>query len=203
MAPKTIKKAISDALEDLSPENLEKFRVHLIDRRDEPRVRRNRVAGKNFLEIADVLVTHFTEAKAPAVAVEILNDIGCAADASSLEEETVGQSSKLGSSGTATPSPGPTGVNTTADGKHFVDKHRIKLIERVSNIAAILDELLEEDVIQEETYDKIRVLPTCQDKMRELYSGPLKAGGIKGKDKFYTILEKKERFLVDELKEMK
>uniref|UniRef100_A0A8C9Y5F8 CARD domain-containing protein n=1 Tax=Sander lucioperca TaxID=283035 RepID=A0A8C9Y5F8_SANLU len=88
-------------------------------------------------------------------------------------------------------------------GKHFVDKYRIKLIERVSNIAAILDELLEEDVIQEETYDKIRVLPTCQDKMRELYSGPLKAGGIKVKDKFYTILEKKERFLVDELKEMK
>ncbi|KAF1388301.1 hypothetical protein PFLUV_G00088780 [Perca fluviatilis] len=198
MAPKTVKRAISDILEDLSAENLEKFRVQLIDRREEPRVRRNRVAGKNFLEIADVLVTHFTEAGAPAVVVEILKDIGCAEDAVCLEQETGGQCSKPGSSGT-----GATGVNTGADGKHFVDKHRIKLIERVSNIAIILDELLDEDVIQQETYDKIKVLPTSQEKMRELYSGPLKAGGIRCKDKFYNILEKRERYLVDELKEMK
>ncbi|KAF1380262.1 hypothetical protein PFLUV_G00185010 [Perca fluviatilis] len=103
----------------------------------------------------------------------------------------------------ATPSAGATGVNTMADGKHFVDKHRIKLIDRVNNIAVILDELLEEDILQQEMYDKIRVLPTSQEKMRELYSGPLKAGGIRCKDKFYSILEKKERYLVDELKEMK
>ncbi|XP_031162776.1 apoptosis-associated speck-like protein containing a CARD [Sander lucioperca] len=90
-----------------------------------------------------------------------------------------------------------------ADDKHFVDKHRNQLIERVSNIAAILDELLEEDVIQPETYDKIRVLSICQEKMRELYSGPLKAGGIRCKDKFYNILRKRERYLVDELKDMK
>ncbi|TDH11450.1 hypothetical protein EPR50_G00060930 [Perca flavescens] len=198
MAPKTVKRAISDTLEDLSPENLEKFRAHLIDRREEPRVRRNRVAGKNFLEIADVLVTHFTEDGAPAVVVEILNAIGCARDAVCLEQETGGQCSKPGSSGT-----GATGVNTTADGKHFVDKHKIKLIERVSNIAIMLDELLDEEVIQQETYDKIKVLPTSQEKMRELYNGPLKACGIKGKDKFYNILEKRERYLVDELKEMK
>ncbi|XP_039661982.1 uncharacterized protein LOC120562342 isoform X2 [Perca fluviatilis] len=99
----------------------------------------------------------------------------------------------------ATPSAGATGVNTGADGKHFVDKHRIKLIERVSNIAIILDELLYKDVIQQETYNKIRVLPTSQEKMRELYSGPLNAAGD-CKDIFYKIIEEKERYLVDELK---
>ncbi|XP_031169368.1 NACHT, LRR and PYD domains-containing protein 1 homolog [Sander lucioperca] len=87
-------------------------------------------------------------------------------------------------------------------GQHFVNKHRIKLIERVSNIGTILDELLDKDVIQPEMYDKIRVLPTCQDKMRELYSGPLNAAGA-CKDIFYKILEEKERYLVDELKEKK
>uniref|UniRef100_A0A8C9Y8B6 CARD domain-containing protein n=1 Tax=Sander lucioperca TaxID=283035 RepID=A0A8C9Y8B6_SANLU len=86
--------------------------------------------------------------------------------------------------------------------QHFVNKHRIKLIERVSNIGTILDELLDKDVIQPEMYDKIRVLPTCQDKMRELYSGPLNAAGA-CKDIFYKILEEKERYLVDELKEKK
>ncbi|XP_034729670.1 uncharacterized protein LOC117946004 isoform X2 [Etheostoma cragini] len=202
MAPKTVKKAISDALEDLSKEDLEKFRAELLDRREEPRVRRNRVEGKGYLQIADVLVTHFTEDRAPSVVVEILREIGCSSDAASLEKEIGAVSSKPGSSDTATPSGGKTGVETTADGKHFVDKHRTKLIERVSNIGIILDELLEQDVLQQEMYDKIRLLPTCQEKMRELYSGPLKAGGV-CKDKFYNILLQKERFLVDELKKMK
>ncbi|TDH11451.1 hypothetical protein EPR50_G00060940 [Perca flavescens] len=87
-------------------------------------------------------------------------------------------------------------------GQHFLDKHRIELIERVSNIAAILDELLYKDVIQQEMYNKIRVLPTCQEKMRELYSGPLNGTGA-CKDIFYNILEEKERYLVNELKEKK
>ncbi|XP_032375193.1 apoptosis-associated speck-like protein containing a CARD [Etheostoma spectabile] len=202
MAPKTVKKALSDALEDLTKEDFEKFRAELLDRREEPRVRRNRVEGKNYLQIADVLVTHFTEDRAPAVVVEILNVIGCSRDAACLEKEISGVSSKPGSGDTAAPSGGTTGVDTTADGKHFVDKHRTKLIERVSNIAVILDELLDQGVLQEEMYDKIRLLPTCQEKMRALYSGPLKAGGV-CKDKFYNILEDKERYLVEELKKMK
>ncbi|XP_039661994.1 NACHT, LRR and PYD domains-containing protein 1 homolog isoform X2 [Perca fluviatilis] len=87
-----------------------------------------------------------------------------------------------------------------ADEKHFVDKHRIKLIEKVSNIPAILDELLRENVIQEDSYDKIRALPTSQDKMRELVSGPLEAIGVQGKEIFYKILNKHESYLINDLK---
>ncbi|XP_078108433.1 uncharacterized protein LOC144519287 isoform X2 [Sander vitreus] len=87
-----------------------------------------------------------------------------------------------------------------ADEKHFVDKHRIKLIEKVSNIPAILDELLSENVIQEDSYDKIRALPTSQGKMRELFSGPLEASGVQGKEMFYKILNKHESYLINDLK---
>uniref|UniRef100_A0A8C9Y484 CARD domain-containing protein n=1 Tax=Sander lucioperca TaxID=283035 RepID=A0A8C9Y484_SANLU len=83
--------------------------------------------------------------------------------------------------------------------KHFVDKHRIKLIEKVSNIPAILDELLRENVIQEDSYDKIRALPTSQEKMKELFSGPLEASGVQGKEMFYKILNKHESYLINDL----
>ncbi|XP_035862451.1 uncharacterized protein LOC116060966 [Sander lucioperca] len=86
-----------------------------------------------------------------------------------------------------------------ADEKHFVDKHRIKLIEKVSNIPAILDELLRENVIQEDSYDKIRALPTSQEKMKELFSGPLEASGVQGKEMFYKILNKHESYLINDL----
>ncbi len=81
-----------------------------------------------------------------------------------------------------------------------MDKHQCALIQKVSNIGPILDELLKSGVIQQEGYDTIRAIPTTQEKMRALYSGPLKAGGQKAKDVFYKILEKKEPCLVTDLK---
>ncbi|XP_035772525.1 NACHT, LRR and PYD domains-containing protein 1b allele 3-like [Neolamprologus brichardi] len=85
-----------------------------------------------------------------------------------------------------------------ADGEDFVDKHRSQLIQRVSNIAPILDELLDKKVIDQEQYDKIRALPTSQDKMRELYSGPLKASAA-CKKIFYESLLANEIFLIEDL----
>ena len=66
------------------PEDFKKFCKQLVDRRKEPRVRRNRVVGKDFLDIADVLVSTFTEQYALDVADEILKDIECSNDAENL-----------------------------------------------------------------------------------------------------------------------
>lgn len=79
-----------------------------------------------------------------------------------------------------------------------MDKHRVELTNRVTNIGPILDELLDAKVIQQEQYDEIRALPTSQEKMRKLYSGPLKAGEA-CKDVFYKILERNEMFLIKDL----
>uniref|UniRef100_A0A8C6SUU7 Uncharacterized protein n=1 Tax=Neogobius melanostomus TaxID=47308 RepID=A0A8C6SUU7_9GOBI len=68
---------------------------------------------------------------------------------------------------------------------HFVDRHQIELIKRVSNINPILDHL---------------AIPTTQDKMRFLFRGPLKAGEP-SKDELLSALEKEEKYLIKDLRE--
>ncbi|XP_013763708.1 apoptosis-associated speck-like protein containing a CARD, partial [Pundamilia nyererei] len=80
-------------------------------------------------------------------------------------------------------------------GKHFVDKHRVQLIQRVSNVAPILDDLLGSDVISQESYHSIMALPTSQDKMRTLYSH---LNTERCNDIFYKILLENEKHLIDE-----
>ncbi|KAM8734423.1 uncharacterized protein AB9X84_023225 isoform 3-T3 [Acanthopagrus schlegelii] len=86
--------------------------------------------------------------------------------------------------------------------EHFVDKHRSELIEIVSDVEPILNELLHQNVIQQESYDKIKTLPTAEEKMRELISGPLKSCGVLGKDIFYEILIENEPLLIQDLETM-
>lgn len=186
MPPKTIRKAISNTLEDLSRRNFDKFCVELVDRKEEPRVRRSKVEDKSFLVVAEVLVSTFTETRAAAVTAEILREIECDEEADRLLEVAREINAKPGSSDHAV--------------KHFVDKHKDELIQRVSNIAPILDNLLTRKVVSEEIYDEIRVMSTTQKKMRELFSGPLRAGGASCKDIFYQLLEEHEAFLVEDLK---
>ncbi|XP_051261732.1 apoptosis-associated speck-like protein containing a CARD isoform X2 [Dicentrarchus labrax] len=199
MPPKTIRTALAEMLEDLSKKDLEKFCHQLLDRREEPRVRRNRVEGKSFLDIVDVLVSTFTERVALQVAVDILTQIDCNEAARALGEETAEYLPKPGSCHTTGPSAGGAGVSNMADGVHFVDKHRVDLINRASNISPILDELLYRKVISAEIYDTIRALRTTQEKMRALLSGPLKASTA-CKDVFYKVLEENEPYLIDDLK---
>ncbi|XP_006801914.1 apoptosis-associated speck-like protein containing a CARD [Neolamprologus brichardi] len=185
MSGKTIKLALVSALEDLTKDNFDKFCHQLLDRREAPRVKRNKVESKSRLEIADVLVSHFTEEGALRVTVALLKAIGCRNEAEELASSEAA---------------GAAGGSKTAGGKDFVEKHRGQLIQRVSNIALILDELLDKEVIQQETYTRIRALSTSQEKMRELYSGPLQASAA-CKKIFYDSLLENEKPLVKELSE--
>lgn len=74
---KTIKSALADTLENLSKGDFERFCHELLDRREDPRVKRNRVEDKSRLQITDVLVSTFTEEGALTVVHEILERIGC------------------------------------------------------------------------------------------------------------------------------
>lgn len=87
-----------------------------------------------------------------------------------------------------------------ASGKHFVDQHRSALIQRVSMVAPILDDLLDKNVINHEGYNMVMSKATNQEKMRELFNGPLNSSGTRGKDVFYEILVEKEAYLIDDLK---
>ncbi|XP_034009270.1 uncharacterized protein LOC117500508 [Trematomus bernacchii] len=115
-------------------------------------------------------------------------------------EATGGPSSENELRDTVGPSAGETAQYTMVDGEHFVDKHRIELTKRVNCVADILDRLLEEKVITPSIYSEILEIRTTQQKMRELFRGPLNAAGPRGKEVFYRILEKEEKYLIDELK---
>ncbi|XP_054916931.1 uncharacterized protein LOC129379991 isoform X2 [Poeciliopsis prolifica] len=85
--PRSVKQLLAETLEDLSKDNLDKFIFQLLDRREEPRVRRCRVEGKSRLEVVDVLVSTFTEDQAVDVTVEILRSISCKQQAERLMKD--------------------------------------------------------------------------------------------------------------------
>ncbi|XP_027143513.1 NACHT, LRR and PYD domains-containing protein 1b allele 2-like [Larimichthys crocea] len=56
-----------------------------------------------------------------------------------------------------------------ASDQHFVDRHRIALITRVSDTESILDRLRQRDLISEETYNDVTALTTKQKQMRNIF----------------------------------
>ncbi|XP_055084110.1 apoptosis-associated speck-like protein containing a CARD isoform X2 [Periophthalmus magnuspinnatus] len=208
MAGKTVRIIIADSLEDLSPENLDKFRVRLRERKDDgARIRRAQVDGKSPLELADLLVERFTRDRAVSVAVELLRAMGCSEVAKELEEEAkdVLQPASTGQDSGASPGPGASAAPDThraaAEDEHFVDRHRKQLTDRVSNINPVLDELLVSGVLSSEQYSTVRAIRPTQEQMRFLYEGPLKSGGKRSKDQLLSALEDQEKYLIEDLRE--
>ncbi|XP_058650199.1 uncharacterized protein LOC131551319 isoform X7 [Onychostoma macrolepis] len=80
----------------------------------------------------------------------------------------------------------------------FVNKHRDKLIERVSSVMTIADGLRTKDMIPGEMYSKVHAAEPRQEKMRLLLD-ILESGGAAVKAEFYRLLKKNEPHLVDEL----
>ncbi|XP_034009291.1 apoptosis-associated speck-like protein containing a CARD isoform X2 [Trematomus bernacchii] len=188
------RQAIKGMLNNLSKEQFTEFCDELVNRKEQPWVALNKVEGKSVLDIMKVLLSTFNE-KAVEVAAEVLNEIGCnEARAKLLAAVVEPGSSNMEATG------GPSSENGSRDSEHFVDKHRIELINRVHCVADILDKLLQEKVITPSIYDEIMAIQTTQKQMRELFSGPLKAVGLRGKEVFYRILAKEEEYLIEELK---
>lgn len=84
MAQKTIKALIKNTLASLKKDKFAAFVEELLDRREEPRVKRNAVEDQNYLTVTNVLVSTFTERKAPEVVAELLRQIDCNDEADEL-----------------------------------------------------------------------------------------------------------------------
>uniref|UniRef100_A0A668UH28 Pyrin domain-containing protein n=1 Tax=Oreochromis aureus TaxID=47969 RepID=A0A668UH28_OREAU len=180
-------------LDDLKKDELEKFKWFLRDRDvlvELQPIPESRLEKASTCDLVDLMVQTYTE-KSVEVTKKVLKKINRNDLVQKLSDSTFG-SSVDGFSLLLTTY--VMNLCNLSSENHFVDKHRVELIQRVSNIEPILDELLKEKVIQQESYDRIRALQTSQEKMRELYSGPLKAGSA-SKDVFYQILQTHERLL--------
>uniref|UniRef100_A0A8C7MTK1 Si:ch211-66k16.27 n=1 Tax=Oncorhynchus kisutch TaxID=8019 RepID=A0A8C7MTK1_ONCKI len=94
--------------------------------------------------------------------------------------------------------PSPLCFRNSQNSAQFVDKYMPQLIQRVTMVMPIADELLAEDMIHEEMYSNISAARTNQSKMRELFKA-LHSGGNKVKSAFLSTLRENEPNLVQDL----
>ncbi|XP_067447171.1 receptor-interacting serine/threonine-protein kinase 3-like [Thunnus thynnus] len=90
-----------------------------------------------------------------------------------------------------------TGEMNNTDKEKFVDNNRAMLIQNVSEVLAIAEEL--GDMVHGETYSLIEAKKTDQDRMRVLYQRTLRSGGEVVKAAFYDALKKNHSKLVERL----
>lgn len=86
---------------------------------------------------------------------------------------------------------------SNADKAKFVDDNRAKLIQEVSEVMAITEEL--GDMVHGEAYSLIEANATSQGQMRVLYQRTFRSGGVKVKAAFYDALKNHHPRLVERL----
>uniref|UniRef100_UPI0037E81963 caspase recruitment domain-containing protein 8-like n=1 Tax=Semicossyphus pulcher TaxID=241346 RepID=UPI0037E81963 len=184
MASKDFKQALVDTLVDLRPSEFRRFSDQ-VKRRIEEHTGVFFCKGAGNLpaciDIADLLISKFTEGGALPEAVKILGKIGCHNAAYRVKQ----------ASGQAIMLPDP------REEEHLVDKYKVQLINCVSDVESILNELLTKKVIPQERYDTIRALPTPEEKMTDIFDC-LTAVGDRGKDILYNIIDELEPHLFDD-----
>ncbi|XP_035011713.2 receptor-interacting serine/threonine-protein kinase 3 isoform X2 [Hippoglossus stenolepis] len=83
------------------------------------------------------------------------------------------------------------------DKAKFIDDNRADIIQNVSEVMAIVDEL--GDLVHSETYSVIDAKQTSQEKMRVLFQKTFRSGGVTVKAAFYTVLKRHQPKLVERL----
>lgn len=89
-------------------------------------------------------------------------------------------------------------ITHLSSGSSFVDRHRNLLIQRVTLVMPLADQLRDQGMLSNEAYAEISAGRTPQAQMRALY-GSLDSGGNAVKTAFYHILKRENPFLVQEL----
>uniref|UniRef100_A0A3B3D2U9 NACHT, LRR and PYD domains-containing protein 1b allele 5-like n=1 Tax=Oryzias melastigma TaxID=30732 RepID=A0A3B3D2U9_ORYME len=155
------------------------FTDSLLDREGEPRVYKNQIEGKDYMEVTNVMVNVFSEKNVLSVAAEVLRD-------ANLE----GLADELGESAAAPP---------PAE-KEFVDKYRAELAKKLTDTNPLLDLLCSKKVLNDNSYAEIKALPTDNQRMSKLLFGSY----VKSAPTcsiLFNYLKDEQPFLVEELLE--
>uniref|UniRef100_A0A803XKI5 PYD and CARD domain containing n=1 Tax=Meleagris gallopavo TaxID=9103 RepID=A0A803XKI5_MELGA len=146
------------------------------------RIELESVAGLSPAALATLLYSHYGRSHCVEVTVEVLRAIGQVQQAEHLLD-------MLQTARASDHSPIP--------GLHFVEQHREQLIQRVTSVSPVLDQLYGH-VLTNEQYQSIRGMPTPQEQMRLLYSF-MPSWDVACKDLFLDALKKTNNHLLQDL----
>ncbi|XP_028625305.1 apoptosis-associated speck-like protein containing a CARD isoform X1 [Grammomys surdaster] len=156
--------AILDALENLTVEELKKFKMKLLSvplREGYGRIPRGTLLPMDAIDLTDKLVSYYLETYGLELTMTVLRDMGL----QELAEQLQKIMKESGAVAAATGVP----AQSTARTGHFVDLHRQALIARVTEVDGVLDALYGR-VLTEGQYQAVRAEATNQNKMRKLFS---------------------------------
>ncbi|XP_075384583.1 apoptosis-associated speck-like protein containing a CARD [Tenrec ecaudatus] len=208
-----VREAILEALENLTPEELKKFKQKLLWVQlpeGSGRLPRGTLQSMDALDLTDKLVCFYLEEPAARLTDTVLRDMGMQQTAERLQR-TLRRGPGAQPAGPACLAsrqprwplrggraharallPGP-------PGPHFVDRHRAALISRVTAVGPVLDALYAH-ALTEEQYEAVLAETTNPAKMRKLFSfAP--AWNLTCKDRLLQALRDTQPYLVEELEQ--
>ncbi|KAM5227927.1 apoptosis-associated speck-like protein containing a CARD isoform 1-T1 [Ctenodactylus gundi] len=181
--------AILEALENLTTEELKKFKLKLRSvplRYGYGRIPRGQLEGMDAVDLTDKLVSFYLEEYGTELTVTVLHDMGMKEMAQQLQDVILQVLSR---------SP----VHLPLTPEHFVDRHRAALIQRVTDVDGVLDALYGK-VLREEQYQAVRAETTSPRKMRRLFSfAP--SWNLTCKDLLLQALKDTQPYLVSDLEQ--
>uniref|UniRef100_A0A8C4W9S0 Uncharacterized protein n=1 Tax=Gopherus evgoodei TaxID=1825980 RepID=A0A8C4W9S0_9SAUR len=174
-------------LNELGEDELGRFKVKLADmglKGGYNPIPWGRLGKAKPAEVATELINHYGVRCGLEMAGEVLRAIRRGELAGGLAEACWG-------------GPGAQGGCWSGAWKHFVDRHRAELIQRVSMVDGVLD-MLCGTVLDNEQYQSIRAERSNPEKMRKLYE-LMPSWNRVCKDRLYQVLKSKHKFLIEEL----
>ncbi|XP_066433044.1 apoptosis-associated speck-like protein containing a CARD isoform X2 [Eleutherodactylus coqui] len=194
---KTVRDVLVRALENLGKKSFKRFKNKLNDwefKEGYSQIPYGKLEEADEEDVARFIISFYKESYGIEVTLGVLEAIDERQAAENLRTalKTV--------SGCASQEPAKREDQGAAAGdeKHFVDKHRTDLIQRVTLVALILDDLLQDGLLSCEAYNMVHSRNTDQEKMRELYDH-VKSWGNKDKDKFLQSLRRHNSPLIRDL----
>ncbi|XP_051001332.1 apoptosis-associated speck-like protein containing a CARD isoform X1 [Acomys russatus] len=188
--------AILDALENLTSEELKKFKMKLLSvplSEGYGRIPRGTLLQMDAIDLTDKLVSYYLETYATELTMTVLRDMGMQELAKELQTVVLRESEAVA---TASSAPAQKAAGRTA---HFVDQHRQALIARVTDIDGVLD-TLHGRVLSEDQYQAVRAETTNPNKMRKLFSF-VPAWDLTCKNLLLNALREKQPYLVADLEQ--
>ncbi|XP_058425531.1 apoptosis-associated speck-like protein containing a CARD isoform X2 [Diceros bicornis minor] len=183
--------AILEALENLTADELKKFKLKLLSvplRDGYGRIPRGTLLPMDAMDLTDKLVSFYLEAYGAELTASVLRDIGM--------QETAEQLQNPGARPALMKAPPQMAAKPAP---HFMDQHRAALITRVTDVDGVLDALYG-SVLTEEQYQAVRAETTNPRKMRKLFSF-VPAWNLTCKDLFLQALKETQPFLVADLEQ--